>query len=518
MAKEIKELNISRFINDVNTDPTYLSFDFKMSLGGILFSQNEDSSSVVTAEWDSLLNSFGNNADSVLCTPHILLKNLGETKRDKLWMRFIKELPQIFTKQQWRVQAIEGLDTVFAGISNFSDGYRGSGDEKVTITCIEDIDLTMYNLFEIYRQCVYDNKYRRQLIPNNLLQFECLIDIKDKRNLIYDTPAENSRLKYGYHNEDTSKTEDASNKKSTKDKLINGISVVRGGITDLTNTMKSAKTPFQQYTDKRRQIEDAAYPLPTVRIWFHKCTFDLSSIGKMFETIDPGEGDNTWAKYSFSFKYGWANMYSSTVDEWKASDEIEEKSVEDPNTARLMAEGYTTNGKGATMESLISGGWDGALNAAKEKGQEYLDKLIDKGTSKLESLSNSILGKEQGYEVGQNIYGESNFISAFASGVGDKLTALADEGIAKLENATVGKAREVINTQKAKAQNAINNATSAIMGDGPSKSSGGSSTVTTPNIGKLTKNEKVAGYSIEKKESDFEEVNIYENLPSGPNQ
>jgi len=517
---ENKEAVIRSFLNDIYTDPTLLSFD--LILHPTLMFNTDDSVEAgprPTFDIDSMLNAFEDNTKNVIATPHIYLKNLGETTRDKLWKRFALGLPNLLKQQQWRIQSIEGVDSILTGILNIKDGYQGSGDEKVTITCIEDINLTMFNLFDIYRECVYDTRYKRQLIPNNLLKFDCTIAIKDRRAIKWDSKASNSSL-------ENLSPSSVSAEKGKSSGIMGALESVRGGISQANNFLDSLKTPKHVLEEHHTDLTDRAFSKPVICLRLYNCIFDLTPINKTFENINPGETDNNWAKFTFSIRYGRARMESLEVASLQTQDEIDELELTQPGSGLANVTGDTT-GRGGSMESLISGGWDGALNSVKKYGQDYLDKAVEDAKSTMNNFANSVLGQEAGYDLSDNIYGQSNFISAFGKSVGDKLTELADEGIEKLKGATVGKAKEFMNTQKAKVQGAINNATSAIMGDGPTKSSNtkgnkleniGYKEDSNPHFDKLTGNEKIDTGISTKNSDTFEAFNIYENMPSGPKQ
>ena len=522
MAKENKEQVIRQFLQDIYTDPTLLSFDFGVNTHSLLFCLDEHIDSASLDFWDesSLLNSLKVKAENIMATPLILLNNLGENVRAKLFKRFVKGFCSVLSGQQWRVQSIEGLDGIFTSAINFKDGYKGSGDEKISITFIEDVELTMYNLFELYRESIYDNVYKRQLIPNNLLKFDCFIAISDKRNLIYHTHGSvtNSR------NENKQNSND-NNKKDNR-KLAEK---VNDYTKDTRSTLGQLKSPVQDYKTTFGEYVNKAYDKPIILIKLCDCMFDLSSIAKSFENVNPGDGDNNAAKYTISFKYGNVYMTSSTVEEMKEwdADEEREKQGGEGNFSKLSFEIFSA-GNNATLSGLAAGGVDGAIDSAKEFGQNYLDNLKNKGVNELQNLVSSVAGVEQGYEVGQNVYGQSNFITAFGEKVGDRLSQFGEETLNKVKSNTLGKVNEFINTQKAKVQGAINNAESSVMG-GNKKSKSITenplqspqqveTTNNNPQVSRLTGNERVYTGNNTKNSETFESFNIYENTPSGPKQ
>ena len=507
MAKENNENIILSFLNDKYTDPTLLSFSIEFKSESLLFHDENPVDTSITSQTESLLNAYGEHASSLIWSPCSLLKNLNETKRYNLWKHFIALFPALFKNEQWRVQSIEGLDTVFTKFYDFKDGYTGSGDDKITITCLEDIDLTLYNLFEIYRNCVYDNVYRRQLIPNNLLQFECEITIKDKRNIKYSVEAPNNKL-----------SDPDSIEFQTK---YNGIESLAYSTNNHT-----IKTPKQDASEHSHKYYDRSYNLPTITLAFRKCKFDISQVSKIIENINPGEGDNNFVKYPFSFSYGSVEMKSNKVQsitDWEEVRRLDED--RQSYKASLMERNFQNNILGNKNISIKSG-IDGVMTSMQNKGTDFINDNMSKLEDEIIRKGNKILGQEQGYEVGQNIYGQSNFITAFGKEVGDRLSQFADESLGKFKQNTIGKANEFINTQKAKVQGAIANAESSLLNGSKKGSSSSGNKLenigfkkdSNPTVSKLSGNETVYEEPSSKSSEAFESFNIYENSPSGPKQ
>ena len=513
--EENKEPVISNFISDAYSDPTMLSFDFKLNEHSIMFCEEDVISPGSLDFWDdtSLLVDFYEGVGEVIATPHILLKYLNETSaygisenggqtnlRDILWMKFVQGFKYICKYQQWRIQAIEGLDTVFANITNYKDGYQGSGDDKITLTFLEDVELTMYHLFEFYRNAIYDQLYKRQLVPNNLLKFDCVIEISDRR-----------RIKSGKITQET-ETLELPGAPSTYDPI--------SPLNRLSDTYEHTYT-YNKYSE-------TSFLKPKISIILCDCIFDLSSLGKSFENIDPGDSDNTFTKYSISFKYGKALMRSNFIEEMGQWEKFKKEQGSNNKNSETSAKFYENNSKkqAKSIGEAIKGGFDGALNSAKQSGKDYLDNLVSDAEHKFDQMKDAVLGKEQGYELGDNIYG-GNFISAFGKKLGDKLTGLADEAVNKIKSETVGKLNGLVSQGKAIVGGALATAESSLIsgsqkGAAPAPNTLKSpqrseATNNNPTVEKLSGNEKVYEEGP-KSSSKFESFNVYENVPSGPKQ
>ena len=82
------------------------------------------------------------------------------------------------------IQGVSGLDTAYNKHYGIKDPYLGSGDDKITLTCLESLDLRVSSMFNRYFNAVYDRQYRRERVPVNLRRFNCSIYVHDVRNFM----------------------------------------------------------------------------------------------------------------------------------------------------------------------------------------------------------------------------------------------------------------------------------------------------------------------------------------------
>lgn len=82
------------------------------------------------------------------------------------------------------IQGISGLDTAYNKHYGIKDPYLGSGDDKITLTCLESLDLRVSSMFNRYLNAVYDRQYRRERVPVNLRRFNCTVYVHDVRNFM----------------------------------------------------------------------------------------------------------------------------------------------------------------------------------------------------------------------------------------------------------------------------------------------------------------------------------------------
>ena len=98
---------------------------------------------------------------------------------------FVDGFTDITNDHPYVFQTVEGLQDAYKRyFANSKDAFLGGGDEnKIKIGCLESIDLRMLALFDSYFNAVYNHKYRRQVLPPNLLKFDCGILVHDIRNI-----------------------------------------------------------------------------------------------------------------------------------------------------------------------------------------------------------------------------------------------------------------------------------------------------------------------------------------------
>jgi hypothetical protein len=97
-------------------------------------------------------------------------------------MGFIRGMKDITTKYPYTLQSISGLDEAYKKYFEVKDPYLGSGDDTISIECLDYLDLKVSSMFNKYFNAVYDHQYRRERVPINLRRFNCSIFVHDIRN------------------------------------------------------------------------------------------------------------------------------------------------------------------------------------------------------------------------------------------------------------------------------------------------------------------------------------------------
>ena len=110
-------------------------------------------------------------------------------------MGFIRGMDDLIHKYPYALQSITGLDEAYKKYFDLKDPYMGSGDGKITINCLDYLDMRVSSMFNKYFNAVYDRQYRRERVPINLRRFQCSIFVHDIRNFkdtIYNAYVQNS--------------------------------------------------------------------------------------------------------------------------------------------------------------------------------------------------------------------------------------------------------------------------------------------------------------------------------------
>jgi hypothetical protein len=98
---------------------------------------------------------------------------------------FIAGMKKMTMDYPYIIQGITGLDTAYNKHYGIKDPYLGSGEDKITLTCLESLDLRVSSMFNRYFNAVYDRQYRRERVPVNLRRFNCSIYVHDIRNFVH---------------------------------------------------------------------------------------------------------------------------------------------------------------------------------------------------------------------------------------------------------------------------------------------------------------------------------------------
>lgn len=144
-------------------DPTYLSFT-------LLFAKHDEANSPLLAD--------GNQASSAEA---FLAKLPHYSEKLQALRDFKAALFKINNEMPWYWQVLKGADRLQQ--YDVLNPYWGGEEAKITISCLESINLAITGLMDLYRKAVFDIDKWVYVIPANLRKFSMYIYVDDVRTL-----------------------------------------------------------------------------------------------------------------------------------------------------------------------------------------------------------------------------------------------------------------------------------------------------------------------------------------------
>tara|TARA_R110000851_G_scaffold218083_1_gene371010 strand:+ start:242 stop:1732 length:1491 start_codon:yes stop_codon:yes gene_type:complete len=203
-----------RFVNNAKTangsgsngvtsldDPTYLGFELMFDITSPLFNgatrgNNGIPAPVInpapTASGDLNVSqgtvptsNEGGGSSDYPSTPSAVayLNKIGEANRAEYLKAFIQGIQEVNKERPYYFQTITGLLEAFNKSIEFTDDpYTGTtGADGITVGCLEAIDLKITALFTLYKMAVFDTRYKRFVVPKNLLRFDVYVSVQEIR-------------------------------------------------------------------------------------------------------------------------------------------------------------------------------------------------------------------------------------------------------------------------------------------------------------------------------------------------
>ena len=118
------------------------------------------------------------------------LERIGDTERAYYLRQFVNLLRDINTQCPWYWQTVEGLDAAWKrGFEDdeFKPKYE-KGVQKLTIGCLESVDLRVTALMDLYRKACFDWEYKRAVVPWNLRLFTTRLYVYELRTFNRNLP------------------------------------------------------------------------------------------------------------------------------------------------------------------------------------------------------------------------------------------------------------------------------------------------------------------------------------------
>jgi len=205
----------------------------------------------------------------------------------------------------WYFQSVSGIDKLYSQATDQSKGFK-TKDIVLEIETLEAIDLRIHELAGLYRNAIFDNKYRRERVPDNLRWFSMDIYIAEFRNLRYRLPgvAQNTANLFGVN--------------------TSAIGNVLGGGNSFSNVM-----------------DQFGY----IKFECRQCEFDFSETTPIGNTISIGTEGRKAEQNQFSIKVGWVNEEAKFGDGSRIYDDPLKTDIRNP---------WGTRNTGAQIENIGS--------------------------------------------------------------------------------------------------------------------------------------------------------------------
>jgi len=144
-------------------DPTVLGFK-------LLFNFDQGDSGLLWGTGNTDVDAPPNTALNYLLS-------IGDYQRAAYLKQFLYILHGVNNQTPWFWQSIGGLKDLW------KQDYNKPllVDKKIEIECLESIDLRITALMDLYRKACFDWKYRREIVPKNLRQFQMSIYVYEIR-------------------------------------------------------------------------------------------------------------------------------------------------------------------------------------------------------------------------------------------------------------------------------------------------------------------------------------------------
>lgn len=266
------------------------------------------------------------------------LKNIGENRRAAHLKRFKQRLYDVTKFYPYFYQKIKGLE----GIYKFESG-KPFEPRTLTVETLESIDLRIGSLASEYMDAFYDIRYKREMIPINLIRFKCHV-------------------------------------------LVTEIKKFRTYVGENTSNQ----------TDEMNMIRLNDF-LSYYWLTFNECNFDFSDSLPFMGDLSisaPETANGLFKIYAPTFitrnKMKLLDLYNPTIDTDKPHDinnsKVEQANGRDPNWMEQKPEDTSLKGKlkklgqdklddlKQTGLSVYNGVAQTAQTAAQQKGSEYLQK------------------------------------------------------------------------------------------------------------------------------------------------
>jgi hypothetical protein len=152
-------------------DPTYLGFKLIFFPNGLHNHETGLNDNALFTPKEELIEGAENYLESI---------DMGV--RASMIKKFREAMLALTRRTPWYIQSVEGV----AALWNINkkheefDPYRGK-ELYLTFNCLESIDLRITEIADLYRKASFDAKFMREILPSNLREFRCELQIAEFR-------------------------------------------------------------------------------------------------------------------------------------------------------------------------------------------------------------------------------------------------------------------------------------------------------------------------------------------------
>lgn len=322
---------------DPYDEPTYLTFalDFKFE---------EIPVPNPTAEV-ALLNSPLFNTGGHSSAINFLMSRGYNPQADGL-STFREILRYLTFKAPWYFQSVEGLSEMYSQNTDQSKGLK-TKDISLKIKTLEAVDLRINELAGLYRNAIFDNKFRRERVPDNLRWFSMDVYIAEFRNLRYRLPGIGQNV-------------------------ANTLGVNTGAIGNIVGGGNAVSNVMDQF----------GY----VKFECRQCEFDFSDTLPVGRTVEIGGNGRKAEENQFKIKIGWVNEEAKFGDGTQIYDDPMKTDIRNPWGSRNFGAGVQNVGSFLSGLPVVGD----AISEAGEKVKNGLSQIGGFLNPALEAASNFI--------------------------------------------------------------------------------------------------------------------------------
>lgn len=331
---------------DPHDEPTYLTFalDFKFEE-----TPSSDLTDEATLGNSPLFNKDGNNSAISF------LLNRGYAPQANGLATFREILKYVTFQTPWYFQSVSGLSKLYENATDQEKGFK-TKDIQLEIDTLEAVDLRIFELASLYRNAIFDNKFRRERVPDNLRWFSVDIYVAEFRNLRFRIPGVGQNI-------------------------ANTLGVNTGALGNIVGGGNIISNVMEQF----------GY----VKFECRQCEFDFSKTVPFGPTIKVGADGRQMETNKFGIKIGWVNEEAKFSDGTELFDDHAKTSIRNP---------WGVKNIGATAQNI--GTFLGGLPVIG-KGIQQAGQTVSQGLAQIGGLINPALGAA------------SNFVNPEVTRIGD---------------------------------------------------------------------------------------------------